>query len=81
MANRQYAHVDDRYKVILIQPPFSLRTTTIVLRNASSGKQLIVDGLGIARGPQRRRSQRRGETGGVLITLPVMVTPATLSWK
>ena len=38
-----------RYKVILIQPPFSLRTTTIVLRNASSGKQLIVDGLGIAR--------------------------------
>ena len=38
-----------RYNVIVVQPPFSQRTTTITLRNASTGRNLIVDGLGIAR--------------------------------
>jgi len=38
-----------RYSVIILQPPFSQRTATITLRNASTGRNLIVDGLGIAR--------------------------------
>lgn len=38
-----------RYSVIVVQPPFSQRTATITLRNASSGRNLIVDGLGIGR--------------------------------
>jgi hypothetical protein len=37
------------YQVILIQPAFSLRTTTIVLRSVDPGRQLLIDGLGIAR--------------------------------
>ncbi|MDQ1745055.1 MAG: hypothetical protein QOE23_3394 [Pseudonocardiales bacterium] len=39
-----------RRGVILLQPGFSQRTTTITLRNASVGKDLIIDGLGILRG-------------------------------
>jgi len=38
-----------RYSVIVVQPPFSQRTATITLRNASAGRNLIVDGLGIGR--------------------------------
>ena len=38
-----------RYSVIVVQPPFSQRTATITLRNVSAGRNLIVDGLGIAR--------------------------------
>lgn len=38
-----------RYEVILLPGTFSLRTATIMLRSMTSGRQLIVDGLGIAR--------------------------------
>jgi hypothetical protein len=38
-----------QHRVMLIQPRFSLRTTTITLRSADAGKQLIIDGMSIAR--------------------------------
>jgi hypothetical protein len=38
-----------RYNVIVVPPTFSQRTATITLRNASTGRNLIVDGLGFAR--------------------------------
>jgi hypothetical protein len=37
------------YKVVIIEPPFSLRTTTIGLRALDSGKNLIIDALSVAR--------------------------------
>jgi hypothetical protein len=36
------------YKAILIQPMFSSGITTITLRNASTGRTLYIDGLGVA---------------------------------
>jgi hypothetical protein len=37
------------YRVIVVLPAFSLRVTTIELRDALSGRQVVIDGLGIAR--------------------------------
>jgi hypothetical protein len=37
------------YKVVIVEPPFSLRTTTIGLKAVDSGKNLIIDALSIAR--------------------------------
>ena len=37
------------YRVVIIEPPFSLRTTTIGLKAVDSGKNLIIDALSIAR--------------------------------
>ncbi|MBV9821105.1 MAG: hypothetical protein JO144_02585 [Actinobacteria bacterium] len=38
-----------RRAVVLLQPPFSQRGTTITLRNVSAGRDLIVDGLAVLR--------------------------------
>ena len=37
-----------KHQVILLQPTFSLRKATIVLKDVSKGKQLIVEGLGLS---------------------------------
>jgi hypothetical protein len=37
------------YRVIVVLPAFSLRITTIELRDALTGRQVVIDGLGIAR--------------------------------
>lgn len=38
-----------RRAVVLLQPAVSQRGTTITLRNASAGRDLIVDGLAVLR--------------------------------
>lgn len=43
------ASTTTRYQVILLPGTFSLRSATIVLKSLSSARQLIIDGLGIAR--------------------------------
>ncbi|MGA8678902.1 MAG: hypothetical protein ABSB54_17095 [Acidimicrobiales bacterium] len=36
-----------RYGVVIILPSFSLRRATIVLKAASEGRRLIIEGLGV----------------------------------